>query len=383
MSLESVAQFKAAFPGLPGNPNCGGSSPNLPGAEGMTYSFTHKGGKLICLDTFPVVDDGSEQGKAYTVGDKQVLNEQKAHQLTEAVAWCRFIRRTVMTGEYREYGTATLRDFYRACADILAVRSLEGLRVKTPASLRKKMLQAPGDIDRLRHYLVSGKYGNDNPRKIGKYKMVDTSTGEILRFDEHEAIIMTYWLNPGSSTKDSKRSLWQQYASDMEVAGKTPLSQSTFNHYTNTWANKLLSSKERHGSKHSRNTYRPYVPAKPLEYANSLWASDGSGVVPYRYMDQHGKWRMMKLYVMLVSDTASRYIAGYSVSRVKQHKEDFTMLHSAMQMALRDNGRTEVLDFISDNHGEYYIPTTGHPELPHDRTGRVAGQPCRNDVPAL
>ena len=115
----------------------------------------------------------------------------------------------------------------------------------------------------------------------------------------------------------------------------------------------MLSAKERHGKKHFKDTYRPYVPAKPLEFANSLWASDGSGVVPYRYQDQYGKWRMMKIYVMLISDVGSRYIAGYSVSRKGLHLEDGTMLRQAMRMALLDNGKTEVLDFISDNHGAY------------------------------
>jgi len=67
--LESIAQFKEAFPDLPGTPNGGGSSPDLPGAAGMTYSFTHKNGKFICLDTFPLADDGSENGKAYKPGD--------------------------------------------------------------------------------------------------------------------------------------------------------------------------------------------------------------------------------------------------------------------------------------------------------------------------
>ena len=151
---------------------------------------------------------------------------------------------------------------------------------------------------------------------------------------------MTYWLNPGGSTKESKRSLWQQYASDMELIGKIPVSESTFNHYTNSWPTRVFSSKERHGTKYSKNTFRPYVPSKPLEFANSLWASDGSGIVPYRYQDQYGKWRMMKLYVMLVSDTASRYIAGYAVSRKSQHTEDFTMLRSARRMALLDHGST-------------------------------------------
>lgn len=69
IQLESVMQFKAAFPNLPGTPEGGGSSPDLPGAAGMTYSFTHKGGKFILLDTFPMIDDGSQRGKAYTIND--------------------------------------------------------------------------------------------------------------------------------------------------------------------------------------------------------------------------------------------------------------------------------------------------------------------------
>ncbi|MDR2641293.1 MAG: metallophosphoesterase [Planctomycetaceae bacterium] len=71
VKISSVEQFKAAFPNLPGTKGNGGSSPNLPNAEGMTYSFTHKNGKFILLDTFPLVDDGSKNGKAYTIGDYQ------------------------------------------------------------------------------------------------------------------------------------------------------------------------------------------------------------------------------------------------------------------------------------------------------------------------
>ena len=66
---ETVARYKAAFPNLPGTSGAGGSSPNLPGAEGMTYSFTHKGGKFILLDTFPLFTDKVQGGKAYTPSD--------------------------------------------------------------------------------------------------------------------------------------------------------------------------------------------------------------------------------------------------------------------------------------------------------------------------
>ncbi|MCL2622085.1 MAG: metallophosphoesterase [Planctomycetaceae bacterium] len=70
-NLEVFRQYKAAFPNLPGNEGCEGSSPDLPGAQGMTYSFTHKGGKFLLLDTFPVFDGETPRGKAYTIGDMQ------------------------------------------------------------------------------------------------------------------------------------------------------------------------------------------------------------------------------------------------------------------------------------------------------------------------
>ncbi|MDR2762385.1 MAG: metallophosphoesterase [Planctomycetaceae bacterium] len=69
--LESVAQFKAAFPNLPGTKGNEGNSPKLRNADGMTYSFTHKNGKFILLDTFPLVNDGTKNGKAYSIGNYQ------------------------------------------------------------------------------------------------------------------------------------------------------------------------------------------------------------------------------------------------------------------------------------------------------------------------
>ncbi len=289
----------------------------------------------------------------YMIGDKRIFNQGKAAQMAEAVAWCRFLKGAIESNQYKQLGFASQNEFLDTCAEIISTFDIEGFRIKTPGSLRKKVAMSPDRYDELRRYLVSGKYGNDNRRIIGKCEIVDYSTGEVLKIDMHEAVIMTYWLNPGGATKGTKRELWQLYASDMEAARCVPVKPSTFNHYTNTWANKVMTAKERHGTGHFRSSYKPYTPSKPLEYANSLWASDGSGVVPYRYRDQYGQWRSMKLYVMMVSDVASRYIAGYAVSRRSQHIEDFSMLRSAMQMALLDNGKTEVLDFISDNHGAY------------------------------
>ena len=289
---------------------------------------------------------------AFTVGDKDIFDTKRARDLQRAAAWCRFLKQAPEVIEAGSLGFRTLTGLYKACAAHIEKENLTGFRIKSPESLRKKIAGLPDGEDMLTA-LVSGKYCNDNRRILGKSEIVDYATGEVMKYDAHQATIMSYWLNPGRSQKDSKQTLYGLYAYDMECLNIKPVKLSTFTHYINKWDNRYLSAAERHGKAYAKNAFRPYVPSQPLEFANSLWVSDGSGVVPYRYQDQYGKWRMMKMYTMLITDVGSRYMVGYSVSRKGQHVEDFRMLRDAMRMALLDNGKTEVMDFLSDNHGAY------------------------------
>ena len=288
----------------------------------------------------------------YAIGDKSLFDQTRARDLASSAAWCRFLKYTLATGGHIGLGFTSQSEFLAVCADLIASERTEGLRIKSAESLRKKIAGLP-DGEAMLAALVSGKYCNDNRRIIGKAEIVDYATGEVMKYDAHQATIMSYWLNPGRSQKDSKQTLYGLYAYDMECLNIKPVKLSTFTHYINKWDNRYFSAAERHGKAYAKNAFRPYVPSQPLEFANSLWVSDGSGVVPYRYQDQYGKWRMMKMYTMLITDVGSRYMVGYSVSRKGQHIEDFRMLRDAMRMALLDNGKTEVMDFLSDNHGAY------------------------------
>ena len=69
-SVQAARHFGQAFPSLPGTPAGGGSSPPLPGAAGLTYSFVHGGVKFLLLDQFTLAD-GSPAGKTYTMADYQ------------------------------------------------------------------------------------------------------------------------------------------------------------------------------------------------------------------------------------------------------------------------------------------------------------------------
>ena len=288
----------------------------------------------------------------FTIGDKDIFDTRRARDLQQAAAWCRFLKNAPALIENGSLGFRTLTGLYKVCAARIEKLDLTGFRIKSPESLRKKIAGLPDGEDMLAA-LVSGKYCNDNRRIIGKAEIVDYATGEVMKYDAHQATIMSYWLNPGRSQKDSKQTLYGLYAYDMECLNIKPVKLSTFTHYINKWDNRYFSAAERHGKVYAKNAFRPYVPSESLEYANSLWVSDGSGVVPYRYQDQYGKWRMMKMYTMLITDVGSRYMVGYSVSRKGEHVEDFRMLRDAMRMALLDNGKTEVMDFLSDNHGAY------------------------------
>ena len=288
----------------------------------------------------------------FTIGDKDIFDTKRARDLQQAAAWCRFLKDAPAIVESRSLGFQTLSGLYKVCAARIEKLNLTGFRIKSAESLRKKIAALP-DGEAMLAALVSGKYCNDNRRIIGKSEIVDYATGEVMKYDAHQAAIMHYWLNPGRSQKDSKQTLYNLYAYDMECLNIEPVKLSTFTHYIIKWDNQYLSAGERHGKAYAKNAFRPYVPSQSLEYANSLWVSDGSGVVPYRYQDQHGKWRMMKMYTMLITDVGSRYMAGYAISRKGEHVEDARMLRDAMRMALLNNGKTEVMDFLSDNHGAY------------------------------
>ena len=169
----------------------------------------------------------------YEVNGTCKYNKDKAGELAEAIAWARCIKRLAADGGYKAFGCRTKEEFYKACALILHKKRLEGFTVTTGESLRKKLHYFPADESEQYDFFVSGRYGNDNARKIGKCKLVDEETGEIKRFDLHEALILKLWMNFGGSAKESKIALWEKYERDIDYLGEKPLSYSTFCHYTN------------------------------------------------------------------------------------------------------------------------------------------------------
>lgn len=289
----------------------------------------------------------------YEINGVCKYNKDKAKELAEAIAWARSIKELVANGGYKDFGYRTKEDFYKACAQILHKKKLEGFAVTTGGSLRKKLVYFPADETEQYDFFVSGRYGNDNARKIGKCKLVDEETGEIKRFDIHEALILKLWMNFGSSAKESKIDLWNRYERDIAYLGEKALSYSTFCHYTNMYNTRLKTYRERHGWKAFASTFLSYIPTENLRYGNSLWCADGSGTLAYSYLDRTGKLRSMRLYIIMVTDVATGKIVGWAPASIGQHKETPEMVRKAVLMGLRSCGKREVMEFVSDNHGAF------------------------------
>lgn len=276
-------------------------------------------------------------------------NLDMARQLTEALNWLRVAREMTESKRFRDLDIKTQEDFFKLCGEILDRRKLYGFPITTGGSLRKKLINFPVAEDAQYEYMISARLGNDNARKVGKEKLVDTETGEIFTIDVHQAVMTDLWMNPGGSGKGTKIELWQQYQEDIAYMGYKPTSYSTFCHYTNAYDTRFKTEKERHGEKYFNATYLPYITSKKLVYANSLWCADGSGTIGYKYTDAKGKQRSMRLYVMVVSDVATGKIIGWSPAVPGEHSETSSMLQDAVLMALRGCDKKEAMEFISDN----------------------------------
>lgn len=283
------------------------------------------------------------------------FTQDKAVQLAESKAWCQLIYTFINSGKYRTLGVNRKEHFYQLCTDIISPLRLEGLHIKTAKSLRKKLHYFPA-LDELaqRQYLASSKYGNQNARKIGKFKLVDTITGEILDFDIHEAIMFNLYMNPGQPQKEELLPLWEDYKETLaEFTVEPAMAYRTFCQYCSRFDTDLATAKARHGKDYYSKHYLTYVPSEPLKYAHSLFAGDGSATVAYKYYDKDGKCCRMNLYVILISDVASRNIAGWAPAREGMHNETPRMVEQAVKMAVKAGGYQTMFEIVTDNHGAF------------------------------
>ena len=283
------------------------------------------------------------------------FTQRQADQMATARAWCTWMHIQLVNDNYKKLGFNKIQDFYQTCTELISALDLEGFRIKSAAYLRNKVNDFPisGDLLAQLNFFINGRYGNINAQIVGKYPLVDESTGQVYNFDIHEAIMFNLYMNPGGSTKEYIHTLHQYYLQDVKEFELEPVAYRTFCHHLTRFNRQIQTARSRHGEDYYKKHVQTYVTADKLKYAHSLFAGDGSGTINYKYRKPDGKLATMKLYVILISDVASRFIAGFSVAPKGTHKETDTMTKEAIKMAIENGGNQTMFEFISDNHGAF------------------------------
>lgn len=285
------------------------------------------------------------------------FSQQKAEQLVLGLGFCRLITELIEENRFKKWFNKK-EDLFDCFSKIIAPLELEGLKISKPAALRNKIAGFPKSTAEQLDYLVSARYGNDYARLVGTFQIVHPETGEVMKFDAHEAIMYESWMNPFNANKRSKIDLYtNDYKPALEQYGLHAVSHRTFCQYLNRFDNKVLMSKERDGDKHFNDSYKPYVPAHLVQYANTMWAGDGSGTkLAYSYMHTDRKTnktvlKQATLYLVRITDVASRMIIGYTFGT----SETPALVKQALKMAIKTAGNVEALEFLSDNGSAFTV----------------------------
>lgn len=308
----------------------------------------------------------NEDYRYYQLQSPVGFSDQQAKELMKSLAWCRYISREYFSAGFKNLGIQKKQDFIQLCTELLEPLQLEGLKVKSPAYLRNKIAEfspltpeggtmaTDEQIRQQREFLISDKYDNINALKVGKAEIFDPETGEIFKFDAHEALMFNAYMNPGGTTKEAIWKLYNGfYVPGIQEFGLEPIAYRTFCHHLAMFHNQMRTAKARHGEDYYKKHFLTYIPSKKLQFSHSLFAGDGSGTVNYQYYNSAGKLSTMKLYVILISDVASRKIVGWAPSPKGQHKETPEMLEKAIKMAVENCSRMTMFEFVSDNHSAF------------------------------
>jgi hypothetical protein len=294
--------------------------------------------------------------KYYMYEAHVTFTRNQAEEMATAKAWCVWILKQLSDNNFKQLGILRKQDFYSICSEILAPLNLEGFKISSAEYLRNIVIYKfpKSDNKAQLDFFISNKYGNQNAQIVGKYPIFNEDTGEIFQFDIHQAMMFNLYMNPGSATKEFLHALWEdKYCNDIVEFGMKPISYRTFCHHLSRFNNEIKTARERHGIEHYKKNIQTYVTAERLKYSHSLFCADGSGTINYSYTDKNGKRNTMKLYVILITDVASKKIVGWAPSSKGSHKETTQMVINAMKMAIEETGNRTMFEFISDNHGAF------------------------------
>lgn len=286
------------------------------------------------------------------------FTRKEALEMAEALSWCKMLQTLYINQDFKALGILDKQQFLQVAVEILEKEKLTGLTVTSASYLRRKIVDFPAEKATQREYMISGRYNNQNARKVGKLELVDEETGEVFGLDLHEAMMFNFYINKRIGTKEAIIQLYEKYyVPGIREFGFEPVSYRTVKRYLAMWHKRLATDKGRHGEDYFKKHTLTYVPSKRLQYSHSLFVGDGSGTISYKYYKKNAKGskdlNTMKLYVILISDVASRKIVGWAPAPQGQHLESPEMVEVAVKMALKNCEYQTMFEFLSDNHGAF------------------------------
>lgn len=280
------------------------------------------------------------------------IGAERAQILMQSWSYAKLLSDILKGGRWIQFGLNSKGDLFRAMAELLAEKQLEGMRIKNANGLRNKMadFMACATLQDEYAFFIHGGHGNTNALVVGSVELVDELTGEVMVFDVHQTLIYNAFMNRFNAGKEFKQSLYNKYyLPAVARLGVTPISYRTFSAHTNRYSGKMKIGKARHGYDYFNKKFQTYVPAKPLEYGGSMWVMDGSGLkLAY---NRDGK--PATLYMLRVFDVASGLLLGHSVADHHQGAETKTHVLKALQMALKTSGGYGAMEVLTDNGGAF------------------------------
>lgn len=261
---------------------------------------------------------------------------------------------------YIGLGIRTRTEFYKILTSLLqreaTAGEIRGIDIKNPDALRQKLsryMKLGNDQDARRGFIVGRKWNNLNARIARPMEVVNRETGEIEEHDVHRILMEFFYMGyrPDGKqgfNKERKTALYDKYKKAMSQQGIEAMSYRSYCRYTKDIFSTIQTASARHGSKYADTVHMPYIRAKKLEYADSLWAIDGSGTkLTYQDMSS-GQLRVRTLYAFYVFDVASRKILGYHLSE-KRGESWEELIRPALKMAYKTSGRTMPRELVCDN----------------------------------
>ncbi len=339
-------------------------------SQQQTNNFAQQFIEAISSDTFANIDSSDIQYFIYKAAVK--FSPANAQQLSQARAWLNTIKTWFEKKKYKNYNLSA-NEYWQRLSTHIREMDLYGLNTDTPGSLRKKALyEFPEGREPQLEALVSKKHGNQYARVVGKNKITNLETGEIMKFDIHEALIYNAWMNPGKANKLHKTgevSVYKDYEKTIREYGFDPVNESTVAFYLRKFPNRAMMSLERDGHDHFTNKYKPYIPTFKPQYSGSIWVADYSGTkMLYKYRKtgwnkagtkKVDKWVSGSGYLLRITDSATDYIAGWHFI---ESGEEWKSLLPALNMAIKNNDGHAARELVTDN-GPAFTSTEGKSRL--------------------